>query len=1425
VTRQVFTLPASGIAITVGQRVFATWTFRQAVDAGLLPEGSSGSFITGFSVRTITGDVTLLATNALSTAWHAHSASVTLKYGDLSHSWRFEHDSNVIGGYQYTNQNRSWDTLIAGLEPVVRAIANTNEAQRLPIELILDDGVPDTPTISNKINTLKENQTHDFNIKNADRADGTLSFRVKAGSTGAITAAGVYTPANIAANTEVSVELIDTVSGTPDTVTVKDTVTFTVTPVFSGTISNKIITLKETQTYDFNASNVSTGDTPAWSVKSGGGSIDKNTGVYSPPNISANREVTVALSVGGQEQDTDTFTVTPVFLPEISNKINTLKENQTHDFNVGNANTATGTLAWRASAGTISAAGVYTPHNVSVPTAVTVDLFDGTIKRDSDTFTVTPVFSGTISNKIITLREDETHDFEASGISAGDTGVWSVKSGTGAIDPGTGVYTPANVSSNSTVVVALSVGGEEQDTDQFTVQYVETGQKQYAYRQSETAPALPAPQNQRDATGVPANWSPNVLPAAVGRGVYRISRDVTEVAGVVAAGETDWTWDPAAQPWRKALVSRRRHAFRLAETLHETTDLPTSRTEALPAGWAGTAQKPTEDAGVWRISSTVTEDGDGKFISATAWEWNPAFDNQPYIKSLAGLSPSVRRFTTTVRHKRSGLLAQVIWAIHADLENAIPGAAAISKIFAATLQSGAPNTDGQARLLDGSTAVTRLQPSNAESVDAIELGISTGSGAATLDRRRYFPQVEAGDVVSVYENRTDNWVDYLISSVPATISTTARRVKFGLTHLENGEELDVQGAVSVGFSRAPSGADARTYREIPIYQVVGINANLPAKPASPTWAHSTTTLGGISGWSQTFPSYDATTEKVACIIVLVASNNTAVTVGNVRVCEQPGDINAVFRRSANKPTRLADGTARVPANTYDTSGSVPSGSGSIWVAVGNRAPMSTTWKWSDWTLLEAKDGTSYREDTIYQKIKISDSLPSAPATTGNNAATASDFVLSGLGSWSVDFPSYDAATERVACARTTVGSDDTIAAFSTVRICESPADLNTVYARSVNAPTALADGTARVPTGTSDTVSGTSGTNRLWSNVGHRNALSQTWSWDGWVSIEGTEVRQRDIRIYVGNKTDTTIYAGTAKPVETPTSYDFRLYSGTGSTLVGSAKTGNGGSAGFQASFTGLTANTLYRVEAKAIYGSGASAEDGPVDIQYVRTATVSEAGGLLYVSAVNTTSVRATVPAIDGDSPSYQWEYDTGPDDDRSWRGRKTTTTNEATLTGFRGNTTVNVRYRHNGGSGTDYGGWIIVGTAWTQQDPSAPENVTSVVLAISDAGVPRVTFKAPVGSARAIHRYAVILYVNGRTAVQTLGTVGFQNPDLSRDRSGEVLRYGGLFHAEVRAISLSATDDDTTGNDDLVGDWVVSNTVYFAGVPAIDDTDITSS
>ena len=124
----------------------------------------------------------------------------------------------------------------------------------------------------------------------------------------------------------------------------------------------------------------------------------------------------------------------------------------------------------------------------------------------------------------------------------------------------------------------------------------------------------------------------------------------------------------------------------------------------------------------------------------------------------------------------------------------------------------------------------------------------------------------------------------------------------------------------------------------------------------------------------------------------------------------------------------------------------------------------------------------------------------------------------------------------------------------------------------------------------------------------------------------------------------------------------------------------------------------------------------------------------------------------------------------------------------------------------------WRVVGTGWTIAHPLAPSQVRNIVLSINTEGIPRVRFDEPLDSPLPIHRYAVAIYT-GTSFVQALGTQGFANPDLTRDRVGETVYLPGEYYAEVRAVSVLPTDDPNTGGDDLAGDWAVSNGVNYDG------------
>ena len=253
-------------------------------------------------------------------------------------------------------------------------------------------------------------------------------------------------------------------------------------------------------------------------------------------------------------------------------------------------------------------------------------------------------------------------------------------------------------------------------------------------------------------------------------------------------------------------------------------------------------------------------------------------------------------------------------------------------------------------------------------------------------------------------------------------------------------------------------ASSVNYREISIYQKVGLAAAAPAAPTTPTWVQSSETVGGLGSWSQTFPTYDPNTERVACAILLVGDDNSASVVGAVRFCENPGDINAVFIRSATNPDRLADSATRLPDNTYDTDQDVPAGAGPIWIAVGNRAPNATTWTWSAWDKIEGTDGKfAARELDVYRVINAPASGGSAPATP---TATRYSFETDGLfgltANWVRTRPLSIAQGQLVYCCTVSVQDDgmgqDTDMAFSAPVVCNDVLDIDIIYGRFSNSP-------------------------------------------------------------------------------------------------------------------------------------------------------------------------------------------------------------------------------------------------------------------------------------------------------------------------------------------------------------------------------------
>ena len=347
----------------------------------------------------------------------------------------------------------------------------------------------------------------------------------------------------------------------------------TIVPV--GRIDNPIAVLSERNTHTFRSAGIyPPGAMIEWEVVSGVGSF--SGGVYDSGDIEALQDVEVGLRVNGVLVATDAFQVYPIRAVEgmISNKIVALLETDTHLFRSTGVFPIIGTrLDWQvqSGSGTINRDvssddfGRYTPADVEEDTLVTIALLGNNAVLDTNTFEVLavhPTPQGTITNKIVSILEDETHDFDSEGVNAPASEVSWLAGGNpvrGTISA-TGLYTAPTVPETritANATVDLSVRGQVVDSNLFTVvRNIPPGSEiQYAYLRGETQPALPNPMDQRESAAVPQGWSETALEPNGAEGVYRLGRTIQTFLERFESGTTDWAFDPQVQPWLNPMTS------------------------------------------------------------------------------------------------------------------------------------------------------------------------------------------------------------------------------------------------------------------------------------------------------------------------------------------------------------------------------------------------------------------------------------------------------------------------------------------------------------------------------------------------------------------------------------------------------------------------------------------------------------------------------------------------------------------------------------------------------------------------------------------------------------------------------------------------------------------------------------------------------
>lgn len=245
-------------------------------------------------------------------------------------------------------------------------------------------------------------------------------------STGAFTA-----PASAAT---VSIRVTDARSNTANA---------TVTVVSSVTISPSNLAMAINNTYTFTAIG---GQTPyAYSVVSGVGSVNSSSGLYSAGTTTGSAQVRVTDALG--QTSTATVTVNPVL--KISPTTLSIYANNQNTFN-GLDGAAPYSFSLVSGTGTInSVSGVYTAPASAGSATVRVTDARGNTANATITILDTLAISPTSANVLV----NSTLDFNSTGGQA--PVMFSILSGSGTIDSGTGMYT-AGASADSTVIVKVT---------------------------------------------------------------------------------------------------------------------------------------------------------------------------------------------------------------------------------------------------------------------------------------------------------------------------------------------------------------------------------------------------------------------------------------------------------------------------------------------------------------------------------------------------------------------------------------------------------------------------------------------------------------------------------------------------------------------------------------------------------------------------------------------------------------------------------------------------------------------------------------------------------------------------------------------------------------------------------------------------------
>ena len=383
-----------------------------------------------------------------------------------------------------------------------------------------------------------------------------------------------------------------------------------------------------------------------------------------------------------------------------------------------------------------------------------------------------------------------------------------------------------------------------------------------------------------------------------------------------------------------------------------------------------------------------------------------------------------------------------------------------------------------------------------------------------------------------FDDDREPYVSSTVGTAEATALFAGASIDVDVRGVRKSKRCDPANPLNPWVRRPDLGVAGTTYRELALYKAQSRSVAAPAAPAVTwTFADGVFAVAAPAGWSQgpALPAWDEQTQFLWCSAALLSSAAASANGSPPVVCDDAGDLNVVFQRSAAAPSTPGDSKGespgRLPTGWSDTVPAQADPPLPLWMSVGQRQVGAAKFKWSSPVRAEGQagedgsDGTTYQQVSIYRAVTrtANDDTPETPRNT--TSSFDDGFTWSAPRYWSKTIPSsFDVHTQFLFCSTATLDSTATSAEWSDPVLCDDLPDLNTIYKRSATQPANPGRANKRTvsrepPTGWQDSTENVpDGSGAIWVSVGVRQAEASEFEWSDPTKLEGTTYLE--VKIY-----------------------------------------------------------------------------------------------------------------------------------------------------------------------------------------------------------------------------------------------------------------------------------------------------------------------